>query len=121
VGAEQQSRAIVNGAGERAFYMTEERRHGGIASNGGAVHFDERTLHETPCLLQFVNASGQERLARSSRTEEQDRRRRPHRDPVQPFDDLVEGSAPRWNAGLEQRALVEFIWDSEIAAPAPGR
>jgi hypothetical protein len=100
--AEQQPGPIADRAGERALDVTEEGRHGRVAADRRTIDLHEWTGDETPGLLQFVDASRQERLASPGRPEEQNRRRRSHRHPVQAFHDLVERCAARRNAGLEE-------------------
>ena len=62
VGAAQQAGPIAQRAGERAAHVAEQRRHRGVAADGGAVHLDERPAHEAARLLQVVDAPRQRDL-----------------------------------------------------------
>ncbi len=65
---------IGRGAGERAFHVAEQGRHGLIAAERGAVDLDERAGDLLPLPLQFVDPPGELRLAGAGRAGQQQRR-----------------------------------------------
>ncbi len=59
IGRAQEAGAIFQRAREGAFHMAEEGAHGGIATEGGAVHFHESAAQFVAELLQFIDAFGE--------------------------------------------------------------
>ena len=84
-----------DGAGEGAFDVAEEGGHGGIAADGGAVDLDERPGDLAAGFLEFIDAAGQERLARAGRTHEQRGRLGGDGDAFDLLDEGVEFGVPR--------------------------
>ena len=87
----EQTRAVLQRAGEGALHVAEQRRHRGVAAQCGAVDLDEASFDLAARLLELVDSLGELRLAGTGRTGQQDRRLRAESDLLDPFDQAVEG------------------------------
>ncbi len=102
VGGGEQAAALADRAGERAAGVPEQRRHGAVAPDGGAVHLDERARHHPPLALQGVDPAGELGLPGPGRAGEEHRRLGGEDHPLQAVDHLVERRVPGVDAALEE-------------------
>src|SRR6185503_337221 len=117
----QQARAIAYRAGERAADVAKQRRHGRVAPDRGAVHFNKRSGETLSLLFELVDSAREFRLPGSRWSGDQHGCTRGDGDLLNARDDLVEGTAACIDARFQKREVLPLLLLETCGEPIVSR